>query len=64
MYQIRLPRDPFKGQIQQETKTQDEQDYEAYLKEEREKRDDPTWDAVTFDDGSSVQDWSNSRRFI
>jgi hypothetical protein len=62
MFQVRMPRNPFAGTVTHEAKSQDEQDYEAYLNEQREKFDNPNWDAVTFDDGGSVQDWSNSRR--
>jgi hypothetical protein len=62
MYQVRLPNNPFSGKVTHEEKSTDEQDYESYLKSERERRDDPTWDPVMFDDGTSTQDWSNSRR--
>ncbi len=64
MYQVRMPNDPFKGKVTHEGKTEDERDYESYLREQREIRDDPAWDAVTFDDGTSAQDWSNSGRVI
>lgn len=62
MYQVRLPNNPFKGKVTHEKKTQDEQDYESYLKEERERRDNPTWDPVMFEDGTSTQDWANLNR--
>jgi len=62
LYQVRLPNNPFTGKVSTDKKTQDEIDYEAYLKDERERRDDPTWDAVTFDDGTSTQDWFNANK--
>lgn len=62
MYQIRLQNNPFKGKVTYDQKTEDERDYEAYLRSERERRNDPTWDPVMFDDGTSTQDWSNLQR--
>ena len=38
--------DPSTGNVIEEKKTQDEADYNAYLKEQREKRDDEHWDPI------------------
>ena len=46
LMQRKYPHNPFEGQIQQETKTQDELEYEAYLNDMREQLDDPDYDPI------------------
>jgi hypothetical protein len=56
---------PFQGGVQQVRESEDERDWNAYLKSERERRGDPSWDAVQFQDGSSTTDdynkWKNGK---
>ncbi len=60
--QVKMLSNPFKGTIKRDAITEDERDYEEYLKSERERRNDKSWDPIQFEDGSSVTDWTNSRR--
>lgn len=48
---------PFGGTVKTESASQDETDWQAYLKASREKLDDPNWDPITFYDGTSVDKW-------
>jgi len=49
---------PFKGQVVTDAVTNDEEDWKQYVTEQRERLDDPTFDPVTLDDGTSTLDWS------
>ena len=55
--QSRFLSNPFSGIVKYEGKTQDEIDWEDYLKDAREKLDDPDWDPIQFTDGRSTQRW-------
>ncbi len=53
-----LTKNPFEGKvIQKDTESEDERDWQAYLKSEQERRDDPNWDPLMFDDGTSTNAW-------
>jgi len=49
---------PFKGQVVTDAVTNDEEDWKQYVTEQRERLNDPTFDPVTLDDGTSTLDWS------
>lgn len=53
---------PFKAKVVTDAETQDEADWNQYVSEQREKYNDPTFDPVRFDDGSSTLDWTNKNR--
>lgn len=54
----KFPHNPYEGKVVDKGgKSQDERDWDAYVKEQREERGDPDFDPLTFDDGSSVTDW-------
>ena len=53
----RYPGDPFGGKVQTEKATSDEEQYNQYVKEQRERLDDEHWDPVQFSDGSSTNAW-------
>jgi len=44
----RFKSNPFKGQVKYEKKTEDERDWDAYVKDMREKLDDPSWNPITI----------------
>lgn len=50
----RLSGNPFAGKVVSTPMDSDERDWEAYLTEVREKRDEPDWDPIQFYDGTSV----------
>lgn len=62
MVQVKYPSNPYKGSVTTDSKTQDEKDWEAYLHDERSRRNDETWDPVQFQDGSSTTDHFNRSR--
>jgi len=49
--------DPFAGQVMTDTETADEMQWRQYVTEQREKMNDPTFDPVQFDDGTSTLDY-------
>lgn len=53
---------PFAGQVVTDAETEDEQEWTRYIQEQREKLNDPTWDPVQFDDGTSTFDWMRDNR--
>lgn len=53
----RYKANPYKGTVKRDAKTQDERDWNAYLKQQREKLGDPDWDPIQFTDGSSTSEW-------
>lgn len=53
---------PFKAKFTSETETQDERDWNEYLKRGREIMDDPYWDPIQFNDGTSTQRWNEGYR--
>jgi len=58
----RFHSNPFVGQVVTDAETKDEQDWRQYVTEQREKFDDPTFDPVTLEDGSSTLDWTDRNR--
>ncbi len=56
--QAPYPHNPFKGKIEHEKITEDERDFEQYLQQERERRDDPHWDPVQWEQGGSTHSWT------
>jgi hypothetical protein len=63
LVQRRYLSSPFKADIKTDAVTADERDWNAYIAEQRELRDDPTFDGLMFDDGSrGVTDWMNNAR--
>ena len=57
-----FPQNPFENKVVQDLETQDERDWQAYIKAMREYYDDPYWDPVKFSDGSGTADWTQSHR--
>lgn len=62
LIKTKFPHNPYKGKVTTDPKTTDEEDWERYLYEMRSKLDDPTWDPIQFEDGSSVTDWTERQR--
>lgn len=58
----KFPHDPFDGNVKTDAVSQDEQDWNDYLYEMRSKYDDPDWDPIQFEDGSSVSNWTEEKR--
>lgn len=54
--------DPFAGQVVTDAESRDEKDWRQYVDEQREKLDDPTFDPVQFNDGSSTLDFIDRAR--
>jgi hypothetical protein len=46
----RYKKDPFQGKVTMEKETQDQRDWDQYLRDMREKLDNPTWDPVSIED--------------
>lgn len=46
----RFKTNPFKGQVTYVKKSQDERDWDSYVKDMREKMDDPNWNPITIFD--------------
>ena len=58
LVQGKLQSDPFEGSAQFQPEDPDDKDWQEYVQREREKRDDPSFDPLTFDGGvGSVSDW-------
>lgn len=54
---------PFKtAGIQVDTETEDERDWNEYLRQAREILDDPYWDPIRFNDGTSTDSWTKEQR--
>lgn len=62
LLRARYQQDPFQGKLVADVPTQDETDWNDYVKESREKLDDQHWDPVRFNDGSSTHDWMKAAR--
>jgi hypothetical protein len=62
LVQAKMPSDPFAGVVKHDPRTQDESDWQAYLDQQRERLNDPYWDPVAFEDGSSTNDWTEQQR--
>lgn len=45
---VRFKSNPFKGKVKYEKKSQDERDWDAYVKDMREKMDDPNFNPITI----------------
>jgi hypothetical protein len=56
LIQVRYQGDPYKAKVHVEEETQDEKEWKAYVHEQRERRNDPTYDPVTYMDGTSTLD--------
>lgn len=63
LVQVRFTKNPFSSIIAHEKASQDEADWESYLKDTREKLGDEHWDPIQFDDGSSTTDWARSQKY-
>lgn len=50
LVQRRLKSDPFGGQVKTDAVSQDERDWNAYLKEKREIMNDPNWDPIIVEE--------------
>jgi len=53
---------PFKGKVETDAETPDEQDWRQFVTEQREKLNDPTFDPVTLEDGTSTLDMLDQQR--
>lgn len=53
---------PFETKVMTDAETQDDRDWNAYVDEQRELRDDPFFDPLTFDGHGSVTDWMRNAR--
>jgi hypothetical protein len=63
LVQRRFLSSPFADHVQTDAETTDERDWNAYIDQQRELRDDPTFDGLTFSDGSrGVTDWMRNAR--
>lgn len=63
MVQRRFQSSPFAAEVKTDAISEDERDWNAYIDEQRELRDDPTFDGLAFDDGSTgVTDWMRNAR--
>lgn len=60
--QVKIPHDPFKGTIQREGNSRDEQDWNSYLNDTRERLDNETYDPVQIPGVGSATDWYNSQK--
>lgn len=59
----RFATSPFEGKVQTDAESSDDRQWNQFVGEQREYLNDPGWDAITFNDGSSVTDWmSNARK--
>ncbi len=59
----RFNSNPFAAEVKTDAISEDERDWNAYIDEQRELRDDPFFDGLQFDDGSGgVTDWMNNVR--
>lgn len=54
---------PFATKVYTDAETEDERDWNAYLNEKREQLDDPNFDPLRFDDGSSVAEWTRGKKW-
>jgi len=45
---IKFKSNPFKGEVKYEKKSEDERDWDSYVRDMREKLNDPTWDPITI----------------
>ena len=53
---------PFKSNIMTDAVSEDERDWNSFVKEKREQFNDPSYDPLKFTDGGSVTDWMNKDR--
>lgn len=53
---------PFGGSVKTDVETQDERDWNSYVADQRELRDDPEYDPIRFDDGSGASSLSPRAR--
>lgn len=54
--------DPFKGKVMTDAQSADERDWESYVNEQRERLNDPDFDPIQFDDGTSTTDFTDKAR--
>lgn len=57
LLQVRLRSDPYASTVQYEAQSDDEADWDSYIKDMREKLGDEHWDPVQFNDGTSTYDY-------
>lgn len=62
LVQRHFPSNPYGGKVITDTQTQDERDWHSFIDEKRQEYDDPNWDPIRFDDGSSATDWERKFR--
>lgn len=62
MIQRKFYSDPFAGKVVTDAESQDEQEWNRFVDEQREKLDDPNFDPIQFDDGSSTRDFIDRAR--
>lgn len=62
MIQRQFYSDPFGGSVVTDAETDDERQWNQFVTERREALNDPTFDPVRFDDGSSTLDWFKENR--
>lgn len=58
----RFQSSPYGGTVKTDAVSKDEQDWMAYLDEQRERLDDETWDPIQFADGTSTTDRARRAR--
>ncbi|MCA1806431.1 MAG: hypothetical protein LC687_00995 [Actinobacteria bacterium] len=54
LIQRQYPHNPFESTIQQEQTTEDEKEWDAYLREKKEQLGDENYDPIQFQDGTPV----------
>ncbi len=62
MIQRRFYSDPFAGKVVTDSVDQDEIEWNQYVDEQRERMDDPNFDPIQFDDGTSTKDFIDRAR--
>lgn len=60
LVQVRFKSNPFAGVVKYQPVDKDEDDWESYLKDVREKKDDENYDPIQFQDGTSTAKWLKS----
>lgn len=60
--QVKLNRNPFGGEVKFEGNTPEEQEWNRYVREQRERLDNENWDPVVYDDGTSTTDWYRKKK--
>jgi len=58
----RFTSSPFGGKVSTDAETQDDRDWNSFISDQRELRDDPFFDPMRFNDGTSITDWQKNAR--